>query len=279
MKEILFTPAMRMLTDLLEQATGQVLAENRLWRIEASLGPVLRAHGLKSLDALADAIRADSTGALATHAVDALLNNETSFFRDGHIFTTIGNALIPAAIARAQAQRQEKVLRVWCAGCSTGQEPWSLAMLFENGRARWPDWRLEILATDISHSAITRARSGVVPQMEAQRGLAVSDMLRWMEPEGEDWRIKPALRGMVDFRLDNLVAPQAPTSSYDLILCRNVLLYFTPERKRDLFSTLAHHSAPGGWLLLGAGETTIDLTTDFAACPDHRGVYRRVDPA
>lgn len=279
MKEIVATSAMRMLTELLEQKTGQVLSESRLWRLETALGPVMRGRAIHSLEALADAIRADATGGLATQAVDALLNNETSFFRDAHIFSMIENTLIPEAIARAQAQGRERVLRIWCAGCSTGQEAWSLAMLFENGRARWPDWRLEILATDISHSAIARAQSGIVPQIEAQRGLPVSEMLRWMEPEGDDWRIGPALRGKVDFRCENLIDPKVPSGDYDLILCRNVLLYFTPERKRDLFSVLARHSAPGSWLLLGAGETTIDLTTDFAACPDHRGAYRRVDPA
>lgn len=279
MKEILLTPAMRMLTDLLEQKTGQILSENRLWRIETSLGPVLRARGLNALDALADAIRADASGVLATEAVDALLNNETSFFRDAHIFTLIGDQIIPAAMERAQAEGREAKLRIWCAGCSTGQEAFSLAMMFQNDRARWSDWRLDILATDISHTAIARARSGLIPQMEAQRGLSVSDMLRWMEPEGDDWRISPVVRGMIDFRIDTLVAPQAPSGAYDIILCRNVLLYFTPERKRDLFSTLARYSTPGSALLLGAGETTIGLTNDFAASQEHRGVYRRVDPA
>lgn len=279
MKEILLTPAMRTLTDLLEQKTGQILSESRLWRIETSLGPVLRARGYKTLDALVDAIRADTSGALATEAVDALLNNETSFFRDAHIFALIGTELIPAAMRHIEAQGRDKMLRIWCAGCSTGQEAFSLAMLFQNDRARWPDWRMEILATDISHAAIARARSGVIPQMEAQRGLAVSDMLRWMAPEGDDWRVSPALRDMIDFRIDTLIAPQAPTGSYDIILCRNVLLYFTPERKRDLFSALARYSAPGGTLLLGAGETTIGLTSDFTASAEHRGVYRRVDPA
>lgn len=279
MKEIVLTPAMRMLTELLEQKTGQILSESRMWRIETSLCPVLRAHGLKSLDALADAVRADASGALATQVVDALLNNETSFFRDSHIFGLIGDRLIPAAIRDAQAQGRAQKLRVWCAGCSTGQEAWSLAMLFQNERPRWPDWSLEILATDISHSAIAKARSGMIAQMEAQRGLPVSDMLRWMTPEGDDWRISPVLREMIDFRIDNLVTPQAPTGVYDIILCRNVLLYFTAERKRDLFSTLARHSAPGGALLLGAGETTIGLTADFTASQELRGVYRRVDPA
>lgn len=279
MKEIILTPAMRMLTELLEQRTGQILSENRLWRIETSLGPVQRAHGLKTLDALADAIRADASGAMGTQAVDALLNNETSFFRDAHIFALIGDQLIPAAMRHAEALGREKQLRIWCAGCSTGQEAFSIGMLFQNNRSRWPDWRIEILATDISHTAIARACSGVIPQMEAQRGLPVSDMLRWMEPEGDDWRISPAVRGMIDFRIDNLVAPQAPIGTYDIILCRNVLLYFTAERKRALFSTLARYCASGAALLLGAGETTIGLTTDFTASPEHRGVYRRVDPA
>lgn len=279
MKEVVLTPAMRMLTELLEQKTGQTLSENRMWRIETSLGPVLRAHGLNSLDALADAIRADASDALATQAVDALLNNETSFFRDAHIFALIGDQLIPAAIREVEAQGREQKLRIWCAGCSTGQEAWSLAMLFQNGRARWPDWSMEILATDISHSAIDKARSGLIAQMEAQRGLPVSDLLRWMKPEGDDWRISPMLREMIDFRIDNLIMPQAPTGTYDIILCRNVLLYFTPERKRELLSALARYSPPAGALLLGAGETTIGLTADFTASPKHRGVYRRVDPA
>lgn len=279
MKEIARTPAMRMLADLLEEKTGQALSDSRIWRIEASLGPVLRAHGLPTIDALVAAIHADLSGALATQSVDALLNNETSFFRDAHIFTMIGKELIPAAMERAQTQGREQKLRLWCAGCSTGQEAWSLAILFENSRAQWPDWSLEILATDISHAAIARACSGVVPQMEAQRGLPVSDMLRWMEQDGDDWRLNPLLLQMIDFQVDNLMAPNAPSGVYDLILCRNVLLYFTPARKQALFSLMARHSRPGGWLLLGAGETSIGLTTQFAACPDNRGAYRRVEAA
>jgi len=279
MKEIARTPAMRMLADLLEEKTGQALSDSRIWRIEASLGPVLRAHGLPTIDALVAAIHADRSGALATQSVDALLNNETSFFRDAHIFTMIGKELIPAAMERAQTQGREQKLRLWCAGCSTGQEAWSLAMLFLNGRTGWPEWKMEILATDISHSAIARARSGIVPQMEAQRGLPVSDMLRWMEPEGDHWRISPTLRDMVEFQVDNLFAPEAPRGTYDMILCRNVLLYFTAEKKQQLFAQLARHASPGGWLLLGAGETSIGLTADFSSCPEHRGAYRRSEAA
>jgi len=279
MREISVTASVRSLMELLEQRTGQILSDGRMWRIEASLGPVLRARGFASLDALVDAIRNERGDALATEVVDALLNNETSFFRDPHIFEMIGRHLLPAAMERATVEGRGKTLRVWCAGCSSGQEAWSLAMLFLNGRTGWPEWKMEILATDISHSAIARARSGIVPQMEAQRGLPVSDMLRWMEPEGDHWRISPTLRDMVEFQVDNLFAPEAPRGTYDMILCRNVLLYFTAEKKQQLFAQLARHASPGGWLLLGAGETSIGLTADFSSCPEHRGAYRRSEAA
>ncbi len=279
MKEVILTPSMRYLADLLQQKTGQFLSESRMWRIEAALGPVLRVHGLASLDALTHALQTDMRGHLATEAVDALLNNETSFFRDAHIFHMLASDLIPAAMKHAAAKGRKKTLRIWCAGCSSGQEAWSIAMLFRNGCPQWADWTLELLATDVSHAAIQKAQSGIVTQMEAQRGLPVSDMVRWMEPDGDEWRISPELRNMIDFRVDNLCEPKAPKGEYDIILCRNVLLYFDAERKQELFSIFARHSAPGGWLLLGAGETTIGLTTQFAASQKFRGVYERMEPA
>lgn len=279
MREVILTPPMRFLADLLHERAGQILSESRMWRIEAALGPILRAHGLGSLDALVQAIESDARGHLAVEAVDALLNNETSFFRDAHIFNMLAEDILPAAIERATAMGRKKALRIWCAGCSSGQEALSLAMLFRNHQDKWPDWKLEILATDVSHSAIDKARSGTITQMEVQRGLSISDMVRWMEPEGDGWRISSALRGMIDFRVDNLCDPKAPKGDFDIILCRNVLLYFDAERKQDLFTLLAQHSSPGGWLLLGAGETTIGLTTHFAASQTCRGVYERIEPA
>jgi len=280
MKEVILTPSMRFLADLLQKHTGQILSESRMWRIEAALGPVLRMHGLGSLDALVSAIESNVRGTLAIEAVDALLNNETSFFRDTHIFNLLAEHILPAAMERASAiGRKKKALRIWCAGCSSGQEALSLAMLFRNGETKWQDWKLEILATDVSHEAIGKAQSGIITQMEAQRGLSISDMMRWMEPRGDEWKISPSLLGMIDFRVDNLCAPKAPKGDFDIILCRNVLLYFDAERKQELFSLFAKHSLAGSWLLLGAGETTIGLTTQFAASQKYRGVYERTEPA
>lgn len=183
---------------------------------------------------------------------------------------------MPAFVADAEGRGAERVVKVWCAGCSTGQEAFSLAMMFQNSKANWPGWRMQILATDVSGAVIEKAKSGLISQMDAQRGLAINDLLKWMTPAGDDWRMDNALRRMIDFRVDNLFRPAAPAGEYDLILCRNVMLYFNAERKKTLFETLAGHCAPGGHLLLGAGETVMGLTTDFVTSPHYRGTYQRI---
>lgn len=276
MKEGALTQSMRLLANLLETRTGQVLSENRLWRLETSLRPIVRAHGMTTLDELVASVMSNLNGPLADAAVNALLNNETSFFRDPHIFRMLAQELLPAFVADAEGRGAERVVKVWCAGCSTGQEAFSLAMMFQNSKANWPGWRMQILATDVSGAVIEKAKSGLISQMDAQRGLAINDLLKWMTPAGDDWRMDNALRRMIDFRVDNLFRPAAPAGEYDLILCRNVMLYFNAERKKTLFETLAGHCAPGGHLLLGAGETVMGLTTDFVTSPHYRGTYQRI---
>lgn len=278
MKEASLSQSMRILANMLESRTGQSLSDNRMWRMETSLRPVLRANGLKALDELVSKIVSDQQGALATEAVDALLNNETSFFRDNHIFQMVARDLLPHIIERGEKQGKHRLLRVWCAGCSSGQEAYSLAMTFLNNCDQWSDWRMQILATDVSAAMIDKAKSGVVSQMDVQRGLAINDLLRWVTPAGDDWKIDPSLREMIDFRVDNLLEPSAPAGEYDIILCRNVLLYFSAEHKQQIFGVLAKHSGVDATLLLGAGETTIGHTTEFSPSPFFRGSYQRNDP-
>ena len=186
MKHSALTPPMRKLATMLESRTGQVLTEDRLWRLETSLRPVLRVNGFEGLEELVAAIAVDPNGTLARAATDALVNNETSFFRDARVFRKIEQDLLPSLMADPKHNGRPRTLRVWCAGCSTGQEAFSLAMLFANNREAWPDWRLQILATDISGTAVERARSGRVSQMDVQRGLAITDLLRWMVPAGDE---------------------------------------------------------------------------------------------
>jgi chemotaxis protein methyltransferase CheR len=270
------TGAIQVLAGLLQVRTGQFLSDGRMWRLETSLKPLLRTHGLANLDELVDRLLTDGGGKLADDIVDALLNNETSFYRDQHVFQSLVRTVLPH-IAQT---RQDKVLRIWSAGCSTGQEAYSLAMSFRKEEALWEGWRIQILATDISNMAVARAKSGLYSQIDVQRGLAINDLLRWFEPHGDEWRISQELRSMVDFRVDNLFECTVPSGKYDLILCRNVLLYFSAEMRRQVFERVAQYCAPGGHLVLGAGETVIGQSDDFSTSPIFRGIYQRtVKPA
>ena len=267
--------AIRMIAALLEARTGQVLSENRMWRLETSLKPLMRAHNLRSLEDLVGRLADQGGGALSNDVVNALLNNESSFFRDHHVFQMLATQILPH-IARTNT---EKSLRIWSAGCSTGQEAYSLAMTLSKQADLWKGWQITILATDISSAVVDRAQSGMFSQIDVQRGLAINDLLRWFEPAGDSWRINSELRHMIDFRVDNLFEPQAPSGSYDLVMCRNVQFYFSAEMRRKVFGCLARYCTPGGYLILGAGETVIGQTTDFTASMQFRGIYERTRPA
>lgn len=270
-----FTGAMRVLAGLLEARTGQILSESRLWRIETALKPVLRDNRVDTLEELVSRLLSNTDTGLVSQVIDALLNNESSFFRDLQVFDMLGRDLLPHLVT----VRPEKRLRIWCAGCSTGQEAYSIAMMLRKNAALWQGYRIQIIATDISASAIARAKSGLFSQIDVQRGLAINDLLRWFDPIGDDWKASDDLRGMIDFRVDNLFEPTIPSGHYDLIMCRNVLLYFSADRRRQVFSTLASHSSPGGFLMLGAGETVIGQTEQFVSSRTFRGTYEYAVPA
>lgn len=263
--------ASRAFSALLEKHTGQVLAASRNWRIEVALTPLLRDRDLPSLEAMAGLLRNNRDPALADAVVEALLNNETYFFRELSAFQLLSEqALERFAVARAATRR----LRIWSAGCSTGQEAYSLAMMIADQGARWDGWTIDIVGSDVSRTAIARARAGCYSQFEIQRGLPVRQMMRWFEPDGERWCARPALRSRLRFLPHNLLeAPLSPLR-FDIVLCRNVLLYFAPETRGAVFARLAEAIAPDGVLMLGAGETTLGHTELFVSDSAARGLYR-----
>lgn len=265
--------AIRLLAAMLEERTGQQLAPARRWRMELALKPLMQARGLATLDAVAALAAGGRDPQLADTVIDALLNNETSFFRDAAAF----GALIEVALPQLRAGRPEgRRLRVWCAGCSTGQEAYSLAMAFA-ADARLGAAGVDIIATDISRSAIARARGGVYPQIEVQRGLPVRLMLEWFHERRDGaWEAAPALRTRTNFQVRNLLDPPPLLGLFDVVLCRNVLLYFDAPRRTRVFDRLADALMPDGVLMLGAGETVIGQTARFAADPALRGFYRPV---
>ncbi len=259
--------AINVLTALLEARTGQQIAAYRSWRLDTALKPLLRDRKLDTLDQLVTQLLEGSDRLIGDHIVDALVNQETSFFRDAQVFD-----LMVEAVALAEASRRR--VRIWCAGCSTGQEPLSLAMLFaertETSGAPMP----EIVATDVSEAALARARSGRFSQFEIQRGLPVRRMIRWFDTTGSDWIAKPELVKLITFRRMNLVSDQPPPGRFDIVLCRNVLLYLSADTKGQVFPRIAAALNPGGKLVLGAGETVIGQTSAFEPSKRFRGFYQ-----
>lgn len=264
------TPAMGVIADLLEQRTGQQIGPNRQWRIEAALKNLMREREMPTLEALVAAFEGEGGKELVDAVVDAMLNQETSFFRDAGVIESV------AAAAEAIAQRtQGGRVRIWSAACATGQEPLSLALLFAESAAASRMIAPEIFATDISERAIARARRGRFTQFEIQRGLAVRQMIDWFRAEGKEWVADPALVERIRFGCHNLVADTPPPGSFDIILCRNVLLYLSNELRRKVLDKLARALRPGGLLVLGAGETVIGHSDALAPSFKFRGFYER----
>jgi chemotaxis protein methyltransferase CheR len=256
---------------LLEDRTGQQISAGRHWRIDAALRTLAQANGMAGVEQLAVALDGGRNTALLDELVDALLNHETYFFRDRAPFDLLASAALPRL---AEARGQRRRLRIWCAGCSTGQEAYSMAMMLVDQPEQWQGWSFDILGTDVSAATIARATDGLFSRFEVQRGLPVQQMLRHFAAEGDDWRVNLDLRRQVRFVRHNLLDP--PPGRFDLILCRNVLLYLAPELRRRAFERLASAIMPDGVLMLGAGETVIGQTDVFIPDPDCRGLYRPI---
>ena len=263
----------RILAGLLEARTGQQLTMSRRWRIETALSALLRERGIATLDELITILVMGKEPSLSQKVVEALLNNETYFFRDRAPFDVLQRQ---ALIELGQRRQDSKRLRIWSAGCSTGQEVYSLAMLFAEQPEQWRGWTIDILGTDVSTSCIDRARAGSYSQFEVQRGLGINQMIKWFEEANDGWRAVEALRKPIRFQVHNILEAAPHPGNFDIVLCRNVLLYLSPEKKTLAFERIAAAMAEDGWLMLGAGETVIGQTSKLGADINARGLYRLV---
>jgi len=250
--------------------TGIVLGPDQQYLAESRLAPVMRVHGVADLAELTWMIERRENDALVREAMDAMTTNETSFFRDHAPFDEFRERILPELIA---ARARERRLRIWCAACSTGQEAYSIAMTLDHAARALRGWNVEILATDLSHSAIVAARKGVYSQFEIQRGLSTSRMLRYFHRHEEHWRVNEHLRASIGFREFNLLDDFDGLGKFDVVFCRNALLYFEPEAKLDVLSRLAKSIADDGYLFLGSAESAGEAGGVFA--PGGGGVFRQ----
>ncbi|WP_017672398.1 protein-glutamate O-methyltransferase CheR [Blastomonas sp. AAP53] len=267
--------ATRILAGLLEARTGQQIAPSRYWRIQTALAPLLKQHAIPDLDALVAVLSDPDNESLLQESLEAMLNNESFFFRDTALFASLRSEAFPTLRER---RSQQKTLRIWCAGTSTGQEAYSVAMLFHSERDKWTDWTIEIVGTDISATVIERAKAGRYSQFEIQRGLSVDYMLRYFSQDGEDWVIDPALQKMVRFQQENILKPRTDLGKFDVILCRNVLMYFGPETRSIAYAKLERSLEDDGLLMLGAAESVLSQTDLFSATREMRGLFCKAVP-
>lgn len=262
------------LRQMLLERSGLALSREKRYLVESRLTPICRQRKLATLNALVAELRAAPPhGELERLVVEAMTTNETLFFRDRTPFDLMRSTVLPKLL---EERASRKKIRIWCAAASTGQEPYSIAMILEEFAAKLAGWTVDLIATDISDEVIRRAKQGIYSQFEVQRGLPIQLLLKNFTQNGEQWQISPRLRGMVDFRTLNLMRDFSALGEFDLIFCRNVLIYFEPRLKTDVLNRLARSlSTPTGMLVLGASETVLGLDTVLMPHPTIRGLYAR----
>ncbi|MET0879020.1 MAG: protein-glutamate O-methyltransferase CheR [Tardiphaga sp.] len=254
----------------LKERSGLDLSADKQYLVESRLIPLARKAGLAGIDELVQKIKGGSA-ALGGDVVEAMTTNETFFFRDKIPFDHLREAIIPELM---QARAARKSLRIWCAAASTGQEPYSIAMCLKEMGAQLAGWRIEIIGTDISQAVLEKSKSGIYSQFEVQRGLPIQLLVKYFKQTGEMWQISPEIRAMIQYRPLNLLQDFSSMGKFDLIFCRNVLIYFDQEMKTQVFGRLAKTMEPDGFLALGAAETVVGLTDAFKPHPERRGLYR-----
>ena len=259
------------LRDYLRKRSGLSLGAEKRYLVESRLSPVCRRFGIGTLADLVGTLRLSREGPLERAVVEAMTTNETFFFRDRAPFDLFRDVLLPRAIAARASMRR---LRIWSAAASTGQEPYSLAMLIHEAAAQLAGWQIEIVGTDLSTEVLEKARLGLYSHFEVQRGLPVQLLVKHFTQVGEQWRISPKIAGMVSYRPLNLLQPFEHLGQFDIVYCRNVLIYFDAPTKADVLQRIAKVLAPDGAVLLGAAETVIGLTDALAPDGEHRGLYR-----
>ncbi|HYC03580.1 MAG TPA: protein-glutamate O-methyltransferase [Azospirillaceae bacterium] len=259
-----------MFCTMLKQRSGLVLTKDKAYLLESRLMPVARKWNLKSLDELAATVRARKDEALLKDITEAMTTNESSFFRDQKPFDQFKAVVLPHLLETRAAR---KTVRIWSAACSSGQEAYSLAMLLKEEGARLAGWKFEIVGTDLSSEMVERSRAGVYTQFEVQRGLPITLLVKYFKQNGDKWQLVPEIRQMVTYREYNLLTDLTPLGQFDVIFCRNVLIYFDQPTKGKVLESMAKLMPPDGILYLGGAETVLGITEKFKPMEGQRGLY------
>lgn len=260
------------LRDLARRDAAIVLEPEKAYRVESCLGPLARQEGHPTVSDLVRHVQGAPRASLQRRVVDALTINETSFFRDGYPFEALREEVLPGLIARRGRERR---LSVWCAGCATGQEPYSVALTVRDHFPELDGWAVRVHGTDLVEPLLERARTGLYTQLEVSRGLSPEALAKHFTREGALWRLRDGVARLVDFRPLNLAEPWSAAVSYDVVFLRNVLIYFDAATRREVLRRVRAVLRPDGALFLGGAESTLHLSDDFERVPFGRHGYFR----
>jgi chemotaxis protein methyltransferase CheR len=253
----------------LREKSGLIITPEKTYLIESRLAPLAREAGLPDVTAVIEAVRRDQNSNLSRAVVYAMTTNETMFFRDGHPFDTLRKAIIPKLMERRAIK---KVMRIWSAACSSGQEPYTLAMMLKEN---FPidGWYINIVGTDINPAMLDRATEGYYSGFEVQRGMPIQYLMKYFDQHDDRWRIKTEVREMVEFRRLDLLGDLSALGVFDIVLCRNVLIYFDQPSKSKVMNAIAAQLAADGIFMLGGSESVFGLCDKYTDVPTLRGIY------
>ncbi len=255
---------------MLYAKSGYVITIDKAYLLESRLAPVIKKHGIATMDALTAKLRTSPPTALVDDIVDAMTTNETMFFRDQKPFDKFRDVIVPNII---KAKGAGCTIRIWSAACSSGQEPYCLAMLMKENALKWAGVKFEILATDLSREILDQARAGKYSQFEVQRGMPIMMLVKYFNQTGETWTIKDDIKSMVQYKQFNLLDAMEQFGTFDIIFCRNVLIYFDQATKGKILEKMAKRIQKHGYLLMGGAETVLGITQSFKPLEGERGLY------
>lgn len=255
---------------LLYDKSGLVITPDKSYLLDSRLTPIAKKWNYPTLDMMTLQLRAIPDPKLVKDIVEAMTTNETSFFRDTKPFTLFQETVLPHMF---QTRSGKKTVRIWCAACSSGQEPYSLSMLLKEKEAQLKGWKFEIIATDLSEEILAQARKAAYSQFEVQRGLPIQYLMKYFTQTGEAWQLKDDIKSMVKFSTFNLLDDMSRMGQFDIIFCRNVLIYFDEKTKGGILAKIDKQLDKDGFLLLGGAETVLGITDKFVPMPEKRGLY------
>lgn len=259
-----------LISQLLKKRSGLVLSEDKAYLLESRLNPVARKWGLSGFDELAQQVRKTNDEKLLVDITEAMTTNESFFFRDQKPFDQFRDVVLPYLL---EHRASKKSIRIWCAAASSGQEPYTLAMMLKEAQAKLAGWRIEIVGTDISQEILDKAKEGVYSQFEVQRGLPINLLVKYFAQAEDRWKLNDEIRNMVTFKNFNLLNSMSGMGQFDVIFCRNVLIYFDQPTKTQVLNQMSGLMANDGFLYLGGAETVLGISDRFLLIPGQRGIY------